>query len=357
MDALPLATAGKCTETRKGRTMTKTQGSYTATYGYRFGNKLKAAVSNFPGEPTPVQPNYDGFGRLRSVSVNNGASVWKYRWAGNQMLSEYDDTDGTWEIEDSKLIYTYVHDPDGAPGSPLADLAGTNPSTGTPRYYSGDNLGSTRRLRAQDKSSLGQYEYQPYGEVYAQTGVTPRFKFAGMCFDSNLGTYYTVNRFYSAVLARWTTRDPSGMDDGPNQYPYAGANPISFADPLGLFRIKGDCGGNVGIDLMIREQVEQACANLEAWVSDARLRKCVARRCEKATIKCHQCKRDCDRLGWNRWVPWGRRGRSHTAHVCASHENAGSQYDNTVIHEWVHSCGYHRQDPPWNEPPPWGDEK
>jgi len=179
MDALPLATAGKCTETRKGRTMTKTQGSYTATYYYRFGNKLKSAVSNFPGEPTPVQPNYDGFGRLRSVSVNNGASVWKYRWAGNQMLSEYDDTDGTWEIEDSKLIYTYVHDPASVAGAPLADLAGTNPSTGTARYYFGDNplmktdspirfhlgrqalrssaerLGSTRRLRNASKTSLG----------------------------------------------------------------------------------------------------------------------------------------------------------------------------------------------------------
>jgi RHS repeat-associated protein len=217
-----------------GRTVTKTQGSYTATYGYRFGNKLKVAVSNFPGEPTPVQPNYDGFGRLRSVSVNNGAIVWKYRWAGNQMLSEYDDTDGTWEIEDSKLIYTYVHDPASVAGAPLADLAGTNPSTGTARYYFGDNLGSTRRLRNASKTSLGQYEYQPYGTPYAETGATPKYKFAGMYYVPDLATYYTLNRLYNPTLARWTTRDPLGMVDGPNVYAYVGNNVVVLRDTLGL---------------------------------------------------------------------------------------------------------------------------
>jgi RHS repeat-associated protein len=217
-----------------GRTVTKTQGSYQATYYYRFGNKLKAAVSNFPGEPTPVQPNYDGFGRLRSVGINNGAIVWRYRWAGNQMLSEYDDTDGTWEIEDSKLIYTYVHDPAMVAGAPLADLAGTNPSTGTARYYFGDNLGSTRRLRNASKTSLGSYEYKPYGEMYAETGATAKYKFAGMYYSPDLGVYYTLNRLYNPTLARWTTRDPLGMVDGANLYAYALNNPALFIDPFGL---------------------------------------------------------------------------------------------------------------------------
>ena len=180
-----------------------------------------------------MQPNYDGFGRLRSVSVNNGASVWKYRWAGNQILSEYDDTDGTWEIEDSKLIYTYVHDPAMVAGAPLADLAGTNPSTGTARYYFGDNLGSTRRLRNASKTSLGLYEYQPYGEMYAESGATPKYKFAGMYYSPDLAYYYTLNRFYNPTLARWTTRDPLGMVDGPNVYGYVEEDPTSVVDPLG----------------------------------------------------------------------------------------------------------------------------
>ena len=145
-------------------------------------------------------------------------------------------SNGTWEIGDADLIYTYVHDPASVAGVPLADLAGTNPSTGTARYYFGDNLGSTRRLRNASKTSLGQYEYQPYGEMYAETGATPKYKFAGMYYSSDLGTYYTLNRYYNPTLARWTTRDPSGMDDGTNVYAYVGNNPVDAVDVLGLSR-------------------------------------------------------------------------------------------------------------------------
>ena len=53
----------------------------------------------------------------------------------------------------------------------MADVSGADPSLGTWRYYFHDHLGSTRALRAGDKSSLGSYEYTPYDNVYAQTGV------------------------------------------------------------------------------------------------------------------------------------------------------------------------------------------
>jgi len=118
-------------------------------------------------------------------------------------------------------------------GAPLADLAGTNPSTGTARYYFGDNLGSTRRLRNASKTSLGQYEYQLYGEMYAESGATAKYKFAGMYYSPDLGDYYTLNRFYNPTLARWTTRDPLGMVDGPNVYAYVGGDPSVSIDPLG----------------------------------------------------------------------------------------------------------------------------
>jgi RHS repeat-associated protein len=217
-----------------GRMATKTQGGYTARYVYKLGNKLKGITSNFPGETASVWPNYDGFGRLRTINVGDGDPVYRFRWAGNQMLSEYNDTNGNWEIEDSKLTYTYVHDPAMVAGAPLADLAGTNPSTGTARYYFGDNLGSTRRLRNASKTSLGLYEYQPYGEMYSESGATAKYKFAGMYYSPDLATYYTLSRYYNPMLARWTTRDPSGMDDGTNVYGYGKGRPILGSDPLGF---------------------------------------------------------------------------------------------------------------------------
>ena len=48
-----------------GRLSGRTQGSHTATYGYRFGDKLKSVNSNFPGEAPVVAYNYDGLGRRR----------------------------------------------------------------------------------------------------------------------------------------------------------------------------------------------------------------------------------------------------------------------------------------------------
>ena len=48
-----------------GRMAGKTQGAYAATYGYRFGDKLKSVRSNFPGENAAVDYNYDGLGKRR----------------------------------------------------------------------------------------------------------------------------------------------------------------------------------------------------------------------------------------------------------------------------------------------------
>ena len=41
-------------------------------------------------------------------------------------------------------------------------------------------------------------------------------------------------RYYDAVLGKFTTRDPSGYPDGPNNYLYCNNNPINCIDPLGL---------------------------------------------------------------------------------------------------------------------------
>jgi RHS repeat-associated protein len=70
--------------------------------------------------------------------------------------------------------------------------------------------------------------------MYAESGATPKYKFAGMYYASDLGTYYTLNRFYNPTLARWTTRDPLGMVDGANVYGYVRQAPIRNSDFLGL---------------------------------------------------------------------------------------------------------------------------
>jgi len=208
-----------------GRLVTKNQGSYQARYNYRFGDKLKDVTSNFPGEAAAVYYQYDGFGKRRCKTLDSVNTTW-WRWdTGWNTLQEYTDADSDWDIEG--LSMTYI------PG--LAEVPGTDPSTGSYRYYMGDHLGSVRGIRAQDKSSLASYEYMPYGEAYNQTGLVLNRGFTGHTWDKDDGLYYAPFRYYSPTMNRWTTRDPLGMVDGPNTYIYVKDNPLNEIDILGLF--------------------------------------------------------------------------------------------------------------------------
>jgi len=121
----------------------------------------------------------------------------------------------------------------------LADVAGSNPSTGAYRYYVTDHLGSTRGLYDGGKSALGGYEYTPYGEVYASSGSVGldglAAAFTGKPWDAAAQMYSFPYRWYSPSAARWLVRDPLGMVDGPNVYGYVRGKPVNHSDPMGLF--------------------------------------------------------------------------------------------------------------------------
>jgi hypothetical protein len=105
----------------------KAQGSYSAAYAWGEGDKLTAVTSSFPGEGS-VTYAYGGDGKRRE---RDDGTFTKYRWdAGWNVLEEEDGT--------GALTSTLV--------GKLADLAGTNPSTGTARYVLADHLGSQRAL-------------------------------------------------------------------------------------------------------------------------------------------------------------------------------------------------------------------
>ena len=120
----------------------------------------------------------------------------------------------------------------------MADVAGSNPTSGTYRYYTHDHLGSTRALWSQAKASLGTYEYTPYGRTYWTSGPAISHKYTGHMGDSTAQLYYAPYRYYSPATARWITRDPLGMIDGPNMYAYVTGNPVTGIDSLGL---SGSC--------------------------------------------------------------------------------------------------------------------
>ncbi|NLV46078.1 MAG: RHS repeat-associated core domain-containing protein [Candidatus Hydrogenedentes bacterium] len=208
-----------------GRIVGKTQGSYAATYAYRFGDKLKAATSNFPGETASVGYNYDGLGRRRLEQRDNTTATW-FRWSGSEECGEYAGTVGSWTI--GALQTGYV------PG--LATFAGSNPATAEWRYHLTDHLGSVRQLSGQTKAALARYDYAPYGELMRSAGLPLTVGYTGHLWDNAIGQYYAPFRYYNPQTARWNMRDPLGFVDGPNVYAYVAGNPIIAKDRLGLDR-------------------------------------------------------------------------------------------------------------------------
>jgi RHS repeat-associated protein len=207
-----------------GRTLSKVRdGSTSESYAYRYGGKLYSVTTNYPANSNST---YQYRGDERLYSRTNGGATTRFNYGtGFQVLTE-EATDGT-------LQMSYVHDFITPTGRVLADLAGTDPATGAARYYYHDNIDSTRRIRGADKASLAQYEFDPYGLYYAVSGAESPYKWGPYRMDTSNSMYYTPNRWYVPMQARWLTRDPLGMVDGPNVYAYVRNAPIIHNDPSG----------------------------------------------------------------------------------------------------------------------------
>jgi RHS repeat-associated protein len=112
---------------------------------------------------------------------------------------------------------------------------------GTVRDYGRDTLGSTAALYDEAGNRTDEFHYWPYGEVRSQTGssATP-LTFVGTLgyYADSARRYYVRARVYRADLGRWTTFDP--LWPGESAYGYAGGNPASRVDPLGLLT-KSEC--------------------------------------------------------------------------------------------------------------------
>ncbi|MBX3180787.1 MAG: RHS repeat-associated core domain-containing protein [Candidatus Hydrogenedentes bacterium] len=222
-----------------GRLTGRAQGGYSATYAYppaadlrRYGDKLYSVTSDFPGEGD-VTYEYGGDQKRRS-RVAGASETWYNYDMGWNVLSEEDDADGaTGALTATNVLLT----PGAEVSALLADIAGASPASGAPRYYVTDHLGSTRGAYDASGAAAGTYEYSPYGGAYAVAGdalETLSASFTGKPWDADSNLYHFPYRMYSPERARWMTRDPLGMVDGPNVYAYVGGGVVMMVDVLGL---------------------------------------------------------------------------------------------------------------------------
>jgi RHS repeat-associated protein len=204
----------------------------SASYAYRYGDKLYSVTSNFPGESN-VSYDYGGDQKRRERTA--GGTTVNYNWDLGWNLLNQETSGGT-------LAESYVvQNPNAEVATLLGMVSGSNPSTGAYAYFAHDHLGSVGSVYDASKTLTGDYAYTPYGSIYAQAGDIALTElpaaFTGKPLDPASGLYSFPYRIYSPELARWLSRDPLGMVDGPNVYGYLGGNPSAATDPLGTLVI------------------------------------------------------------------------------------------------------------------------
>ncbi|MFD4235388.1 RHS repeat-associated core domain-containing protein, partial [Streptomyces sp. NPDC058542] len=115
---------------------------------------------------------------------------------------------------------------------------------GKNHYYLTDALGSVVALADEAGTKVNTYAFSPRGVQRATTSeqVPQPYRFAGGYQDPT-GLYHFAARYYDPNIGRFTTPDPSGLEENP--YLYAAGDPVNRIDPTGLYSVddfKSDIG-------------------------------------------------------------------------------------------------------------------
>ena len=125
----------------------------------------------------------------------------------------------------------------GGYGGGIGDVVYTeNGSSGEREYFLYNAIGSTSALTDDSGSVISTTNYGAWGAETGTTGSSENVrKFSTKERSASIGLDYFGFRYYDYDLGRFTTRDPSGYPDGPNNYLYCDNNPVNKIDALGLY--------------------------------------------------------------------------------------------------------------------------
>jgi len=124
---------------------------------------------------------------------------------------------------------------------PVATLR-PNGSGGVSVYYiHADQLNAPRTItRPLDNATMWRWDADPFGTVAAnpnpqgQGAFIYNLRFPGQYYQAETGLNYNYHRDYDSGVGRYTQSDPIGLRGGLNSFAYVVANPLRYADKLGL---------------------------------------------------------------------------------------------------------------------------
>lgn len=123
----------------------------------------------------------------------------------------------------------------------LSSLAGLAKAQLTLHYVHSDHLNTPRLVSDSTSAAVWKWDQaEPFGdsppdENPSALGVFPfPLRFAGTYDDFETNGAYNYSRDLDRALGRYRQSDPIGLQGGLNTYLHVRANPLRYADPLGL---------------------------------------------------------------------------------------------------------------------------
>ena len=112
-------------------------------------------------------------------------------------------------------------------------------------YYHHDQLGAPIQATNKSGAVVWAASYNVFGQGQITTPlasagspvIDSNLRLPGQYFDEETGLHYNYFRYYDPTTGRYIQDDPIGLDGDTNRYAYANSNPLTGADPYGLFNI------------------------------------------------------------------------------------------------------------------------
>jgi RHS repeat-associated protein len=154
--------------------------------------------------------------------------IWELK-DGKALLTIYDGIEPVEEYKDSTLTTSLV--------STLGSNSLITISKGGAELYLYTDLTNSVRYIFKDSQKEEHYFYDEFGNVIlSSNNQESPFRFQGKRFLSDLNKYDFFYRVYDPLIGRFLQRDPKNFIDGTNPYSFAGNNPLTAVDSMGLER-------------------------------------------------------------------------------------------------------------------------
>jgi RHS repeat-associated protein len=171
---------------------------------------------------------YNALGQLIEKSGSSNANVYVYDEAGH-ILAEYDGSGNL--IEETVWLGDI----------PVATLQPSGSSVAI-NYVHTDHLNTPKKVtRASDNALVWRIDQDPFGTAAPNQNPSGlgsfvyNLRFPGQSYMAETGVNYNYFRDYDPNVGRYIESDPIGLYGGINTYAYGRGNPVSIADPTGLY--------------------------------------------------------------------------------------------------------------------------